>query len=111
LHFFLIFFYFFKNIYYVLNYNKLCSCAAMARPLHLPPSPVTIIRDSKKIPSFQKIPVPIPAGFLFLVPANSGSGRNCILWFRCIPSFYTRLTIFAMQVSFKKALAQSFARH
>jgi len=56
----------------------------MARPLHLPLSNVIIVRDSYNITSIQKIPV--PAGFLFQIPANSGSDWNCILWFRCIPS-------------------------
>jgi len=52
-------------------------------PSHLrSPPPLTIVHDSWKISSQQKILA--SAGFLFLVTAKSSSCPNCNLWFRCI---------------------------
>jgi len=49
-------------------------------------------------------------GTLSVIPFKKKKNKNTVL-ISTIVGFYTRLTIMAMQVPFKKALAQSFARH
>jgi len=50
-------------------------------------------------------------GTLSVIPFSKWKKNKNIVLISTIVGFLTRLTIFAMQVSFKKAFAQSFARH